>query len=142
MSQALSLIPIGSKVTVDLGKIQDRIPKKLIDLISFEPVGTVVDYKITDGEGIGLVVQLSDGSLGWFFEEELRDFEQLKSTLILADEVYPKGVIVSNSIGSSNNKKSYLQIIDNPISSGKTIFDLLNPFNFFKWLVYSAKDIF
>ena len=56
MSQALSLIELGSKVTVAIHKVRDRIPSHLLDLLAKDPAGTVVDYKMTDGTGVGVVV--------------------------------------------------------------------------------------
>ena len=33
--------------------------------------GTVKGFKMTDGSGVGVVVELSDGSSGWFFPDEI-----------------------------------------------------------------------
>ncbi len=75
MSEALNLIKIGSMVRVDLSMVRDRIPSGLIELLSSNSIGTVVDYKMTDGTGIGMIVRLSDGSINWFFSEELDQLE-------------------------------------------------------------------
>ena len=71
MPQAAALNRIGSTVKINLDKVRDRIPAKLLNQISNNPRGKVVDYKMTDGLGIGVVVKLSDGSTSWFFEEEV-----------------------------------------------------------------------
>ncbi|MEM9922239.1 MAG: DUF2862 domain-containing protein [Cyanobacteria bacterium P01_D01_bin.50] len=34
-------------------------------------VGTIKDFKMTDGSGVGLVVKFDDNSATWFFEDEL-----------------------------------------------------------------------
>ncbi|MGD1913444.1 MAG: DUF2862 domain-containing protein [Rivularia sp. (in: cyanobacteria)] len=34
-------------------------------------VGTITDFKITDGMGVGAVVKFDDNSATWFFEDEL-----------------------------------------------------------------------
>ncbi|MFN9530835.1 MAG: cytochrome b6f subunit family protein, partial [Cyanobacteriota bacterium] len=35
------------------------------------PTGTVRDYRVTDGKGIGVVVDLAGGGSTWFFEDEI-----------------------------------------------------------------------
>ncbi len=71
MPQAVTLIRIGSNVRVDLDRVKDRIPSTLARKLSENPRGKIVDYKMTDGQGIGLVLELSDGSTSWFFDEEI-----------------------------------------------------------------------
>ena len=68
MSQAAS-ITIGSKIRVS--RVRDRIPQNLVDLLKADPSGTVTDFRTVDGKGIGVVVELSDGSTSWFFEDEI-----------------------------------------------------------------------
>ena len=68
MSQAAS-INIGSKIRVT--RVRDRIPKNLVDLLKADPSGTVKEFRTVDGKGIGVVVELSDGSTNWFFEDEI-----------------------------------------------------------------------
>ena len=69
MSQAATTFKLGSKLKIDLDQVRDRIPSKLAQLIQENPRGTVVNYKMTDGQGIGVVLELSDGSKSWFFEK-------------------------------------------------------------------------
>ena len=71
MSQATTLTRIGSKVKVNLDRVRDRIPTSLLKLLNNEPRGTVMDYKMTDGQGIGLVIEFSDGTTSWFFDDEI-----------------------------------------------------------------------
>ena len=71
MAQAATLNRIGSNVRVDLERVRDRIPSTLLKQLSKDPRGKVIDYKMTDGMGIGLVLELSDGSTSWFFDEEI-----------------------------------------------------------------------
>ena len=68
MSQAAS-ITIGSKIRVS--RVRDRIPQNLVNLLKADPSGTVTDFRTVDGKGIGVVVELSDGSTCWFFEDEI-----------------------------------------------------------------------
>ena len=71
MSSASTLTRIGTKVKVDLEQVRDRIPGNLLDKLTTNPRCTVKDYKMTDGNGIGLILELSDGTKNWFFEEEI-----------------------------------------------------------------------
>ncbi len=66
-----NLLPkIGSKIKINIDKVKDRLPSKLIDQISLNPKATVTDYKMTDGRSIGLIVKFSSGEENWFFPEE------------------------------------------------------------------------
>ncbi|MDJ1182343.1 cytochrome b6f subunit PetP [Roseofilum casamattae] len=60
---------IGQKVKVK-GLI-DRIPANLVAKIKQNPVGTISDYKMVDGSGVGFVVDFNGQFSTWFFEEEL-----------------------------------------------------------------------
>ena len=71
MPQASTLTRIGSNVRVQVDQVRDRIPKDLLKKLKDNPRGKVVDYKMTDGTDIGLVLQLSDGSTSWFFNQEI-----------------------------------------------------------------------
>ncbi len=68
MSQAAP-ISIGSKIRVT--RVRDRIPQSLVDLLKSDASGTVKEFRTVDGKGIGVVVELSDGSTNWFFEDEI-----------------------------------------------------------------------
>jgi hypothetical protein len=67
MSQ--TAITIGSKVRVL--RVRDRIPANLVAALKADPTGTVRDYRVTDGKGIGVVVELAGGGSTWFFEDEI-----------------------------------------------------------------------
>ncbi|MEB3301422.1 MAG: DUF2862 domain-containing protein [Cyanobium sp.] len=67
MSQ--TAITIGSKVRVL--RVRDRIPADLVAALKADPTGTVKDYRVTDGKGIGVVVDLAGGGSTWFFEDEI-----------------------------------------------------------------------
>ncbi len=71
MAKATTLTRIGSNVRVRLDLVRDRIPKGLQQTLKNNPRGKVVDYKMTDGTDIGLILELSDGSTSWFFTEEI-----------------------------------------------------------------------
>ena len=71
MPQSANLTKIGSRVKIDLDKVKDRISGNLIQKISSDPRATVMDYKMTDGGGVGVVLKLADGTKNWFFESEV-----------------------------------------------------------------------
>ena len=71
MPQSANLTRIGSRTKVNLERVRDRIPPNLIQKLIKDPSGKVLDYKMTDGTGIGVVLELNDGSKRWFFEDEL-----------------------------------------------------------------------
>ncbi len=43
----------------------------MVELLRTDATGTVSGYKMTDGSGVGVVIELSDGSSGWFFDDEI-----------------------------------------------------------------------
>ena len=59
---------IGQKVKVF--RIKDRVDRNVAGTLG--KVGTVKDYKMTDGSGVGVVVQFDDRSATWFFEDEIK----------------------------------------------------------------------
>ncbi len=52
------LIPIGTKIKVEKSKIEKIIPNKFMDNLPQTINGEVVDYKMTDGMGIGYVLMI------------------------------------------------------------------------------------
>ena len=52
---------IGSSVQVNLELSKDRLTKEIIDAINVSSVCKISDFRITDGKGIGVVLQLSNG---------------------------------------------------------------------------------
>ena len=67
--QAAVTIDIGSKVRVT--RVRDRIPASLVELLKKAGYATVTDFRTTDGKGIGVVVELSNGATCWFFDDEI-----------------------------------------------------------------------
>ncbi len=121
---------IGDSVQVNLELSRDRLTKEIIDAINISSEGKIIDFKITDGKGIGVVLQLSNGKEQWFFEDEID----------LLDE---KGFIINKNNYSINNKSLKFDTsgeLKYEIKSN--ISDLLNPINFFFWLFVSFQDIF
>ena len=66
------LLPnVGSKIKINIDKVKDRIPKKLMDQITSNPKAVITGYKMTDGRSIGLIVKFQSGEENWFFPEEI-----------------------------------------------------------------------
>ena len=121
---------IGNSVQINLNLSKDRLTKEIIDAINVSSVGKICDFRITDGKGIGVVLQLSNGKEQWFFEDEIN----------LLDEN-------GNVIKKINDKKDSNNLITNILrrlnyENKNKVGELLNPINFFLWLIVSFKDIF
>ncbi|MBO6970335.1 MAG: DUF2862 domain-containing protein [Prochlorococcus marinus CUG1431] len=121
---------IGNSVQINLDLSKDRLTKEIIDAVNVSSVAKISDFRITDGKGIGVVLQLSDGKEQWFFEDEID----------LLDEN-------GNVIRNYNYKKGNYDIVFNPLKelqyeNKNQVRELLNPINFFLWLIASFKDIF
>ena len=126
----LDKVKIGSSVQINLGLSKDRLNKETIDAINVSSLGKISDFRITDGKGIGVILLLSNGKEQWFFEDEID----------LLDEN-------GNVIKKINDKKENSNFIFDFLrglnyENKKKISELLNPINFFVWLVVSFKDIF
>ena len=126
----LDKVKIGNFVQVNLELSKDRLTKEIINVIKSSSVGKISDFRITDGKGIGVVLQLSNGKEQWFFEEEID----------LLDE---NGNIIKK-INTTN--ESNISIFNNlrvlKYENKNKVGALLNPINFILWLIVSLKDIF
>ena len=58
---------IGQKVKVY--RIRDRVNRNVAGTLG--KVGTIKQYKMTDGSGVGVIVQFDDRTT-WFFEDEIK----------------------------------------------------------------------
>ena len=67
----LDKVKIGNSVQVNLELSRDRLTKETIDAINVSSLGKISDFRITDGKGIGVILQLSNGKEQWFFEDEI-----------------------------------------------------------------------
>ena len=121
---------IGNSVQVNLEQSKDRLTKEIIDAINISSLGKISDFRITDGKGIGVVLKLSNGKEQWFFEDEID----------LLDE---NGNVIKKSNDSKENNNFIFAILRGlTYENKKKISELINPINFFLWLVVSFKDIF
>ena len=121
---------IGNYVQVNLELSKDRLTKEIIDAINVSPVGKISDFRITDGKGIGVVLQLSNGKEQWFFEDEINLLDENGNVIKKIDAIKENNKLISNILKELKYEDK------NKIS------ELLNPINFFVWLVVSFKDIF
>jgi len=120
---------IGNSVRVNLELTKDRLNKEIIDAINDSSVGKISEFRITDGKGIGVVLQFSNGKEQWFFENEID----------LLDE---NGNVIEETIGKKDNNTSRLEGLKKlKYENKKKVSELINPINFFLWLIVSFKDI-
>ncbi len=61
---------IGQKVKVL--RLRQSMSADKIQKIKENPVGTVTGFKMTDGSGVGVVVDFGNGLATWFFEDEVK----------------------------------------------------------------------
>ena len=126
----LDKVKIGNSVQVNLELSRDRLTKETIDAINVSSLGKMSDFRITDGNGIGVVLQLSNGKEQWFFEDEID----------LLDE--NGNVITKNKYKKENSNFIFDFLRGLNYENKNNVGELLNPINFFIWLVVSFKDIF
>ena len=121
---------IGKLARVNLALSKDRLNKEIIDSINISSVGKICDFRITDGKGIGVVLQLSDGKEQWFFEDEIDLLDENGNVIEKIVDKKEKIFLFSESLEKINyDNKNHIK-------------ELLNPINFFLWLIVSFKDIF
>ena len=126
----LDKVKIGNTVQINLELSKDRLTKEIIDAINVSSVGKIIDFRITDGKGIGVVLQLSNGKEQWFFEDEID----------LLDE---NGNVIKKNNDNKENSNFIFDFLRRLNYENKNnVSELLNPINFFIWLVVSFKDIF
>ena len=121
---------IGDSVQINLELSKDRLTKQVVDDINVSALGKISDFRITDGKGIGVVLQLSNGKEQWFFEDEID----------LLDE--NGNVIKKNNDKKENSNFIFDFLRELNYENKNKVSELLNPINFFIWLIVSFKDIF
>jgi len=126
----LDKVKIGNSVQVNLELSKDRLTKETIDAINVSSLGKISDFRITDGKGIGVVLELSNGKEQWFFEDEIDLLDENGNVIKKNDDKKED----SNFIFDFSKGLNY--------ENKNNVRDLLNPINFFIWLVVSFKDIF
>ena len=125
----LDLVKVGSPVNINVNLSKDRLSTKTLNAIKDSSSFRVKDFKLTDGKGVGVIVEFSNGDEEWFFENEIEILDE-NGKIIPRKDVIEKNIIFSNLLKDIKYKP-------------KTNFkELINPINFFSWLIYSFKDIF
>ena len=121
---------IGTSVQVNLKLSKDRLSKETIDAINVSSIGKISDFRITDGKGIGVVLKLSNGKEQWFFEDEIDLLDEDGNVIKNFHEINKNDSFISTAL----NKLKY--------ENKNKVGELINPINFFLWLVVALKDIF
>ena len=126
----LDKVKIGNSVQVNLELSKDRLTKETIDAINVSSLGKISDFRITDGKGIGVVLQLSNGEEQWFFEDEINLLDQ-------------NGNAIKNNYDKQEDSNFIFVFLRGLNYENKNkVSELLNPINFFIWLIVSFKDLF
>ena len=128
----LDKVKIGNTVKVNLELSKDRLSKETIEAINISSECTISDFKITDGMGIGVFLNLSNGKNEWFFENEIQILDEKGN--IIENEANKNKILENNFILNAVNNINY--------ESKYKSSELLNPINFITWLIVSLKDIF
>tara|TARA_B100000902_G_C26736611_1_gene634038 strand:- start:2 stop:430 length:429 start_codon:yes stop_codon:yes gene_type:complete len=138
----IEIAEIGSTVQIKLDLAKSRLKKESIKAIEASSRCKIIDFKITDGKGIGVILKLSNGKEEWFFEEEIdiidKNGEVIENVQILEEsdllyEIFNFIKIVSWTL--------LALIIPAEYNQTSKIKKLLNPLNFLSWLLNSVKDV-
>ena len=124
----LDLVKIGSLVNINVNLSKDRLSAKTLIAIKESSSFKVKDFRLTDGKGIGVIVEFANGDEEWFFENEIEILDE-------NGKIIPRVDAIEKNILSNFFKELQYKPKTN-------IKELINPINFFSWLIYSFKDIF
>ena len=127
------LIPIGSRIKVDKSKIENLLAEKILDGLPQIINGKVIDYKMTDGMGIGYVLMTDKNLKIWIFNRELN--EQTRKEYKIEDSKTSEN-ITTKEILSQIDKVQY------DLNGNRSIKQIVNPFNLINWFLFTLKDIF
>ena len=133
-----NLVEIGSTVKINVQRIDSTgLPKTLFALLEKDPSAKVVDYKMTDGGGLGFVLKLNDGKVIWCFDYEVID----PYNLGLSSKDHS---IDNNELSyrlETNIDKIHQSSIPEPVIDERNMLSILNPLNFLSWLGFALQDV-
>ncbi len=127
------LIPVGTMIKVEKSKIENVLPKKILDDLPQLINGKVIDYKMTDGMDIGYVLMTENNLKIWIFNSEL-DAQTRKEYKIEDSKISTN--LITKELSSQIIKINY------DINGNRSIKKLANPINLISWLIFTLKDIF
>ena len=127
--EILDLLKVGSTVKVNPNSSFDRLSKTTIASINPSKDYIIRDFKITDGKGIGVIVELSNGEKEWFFDNEILVYDN-------------DGKKINFTANDENNGYIFSGLEIMKYKLIKSPKKLLNPLNLLVWLLYSLKDSF
>ena len=131
--EANPLIPIGSKIKVDKSNIESLLPSKLIDDLPQTIKAEIVDYKMTDGMGIGYVLMTEENLKLWVFTTELNEQTRREYEIENTNKSHKQK---TNDLVLGKYKITY------EINGNRKINSIANPINLIKWLIFTLKDTF
>ena len=127
------LIPVGSVIKIEKAKIENVLPKKILDDLPQMINVEVIDYKMTDGMDIGYVLMTENNMKIWIFDNELN--EQTKREYKIESSNNPPNLLTIELL-------SRIDKVEYELNGNRSIKKLANPLNLIKWLIFTLKDIF
>ena len=127
------LIPIGAKIKVDKSKIETLLSNKLLDKLPQKINGEIIDYKMTDGMGIGYVLRTENNLKIWIFNNELNEETIIEYKTAAETKTYSTR---TNDFVQGKYK------VDYEINGNRNIKTIANPINLINWIIFTLKDIF
>ena len=127
------LIPVGSTIKVEKSKIENVLPKKILDDLPKRINAKVIDYKMTDGMDIGYVLMTENNLKIWIFNSELD--EQTRSEYKIEDSKKSTNPIAKQFMNQINK-------VEYNVNGNRGIKKIINPINLISWIIFTLKDIF
>ena len=127
------LIPIGTWIKVEKSKIENVLPKKILDNLPQIIDVKVIDYKMADGMDIGYVLMTENKIKIWIFNNELN--EQTRKEYNIEGSKKSTNIITKELLSRIDN-------VEYELNGNRSIKKIANPFNLISWLIFTLKDIF